>query len=446
MGPIRNPSQTARQSLCRPCLFLALALGSAPCQLLSSTELLLGYTSSFGTGIAVFDVETGQRQDDLIVPPGDWPHYYNDPLVLLSSCDLMSSDLTIFSGVTGDFTSWAGPLNLADFPRSSGVLSSYALHGVGGDLVAATHYNRELTLIDARARRVLWNVNLVGEFPRPGPQLLEYFGGEWLYLGLSEYFSGEPYSYLILRYSLEDGAIDPDFRIENFGPDTGVLYLLSLASAASGDLLVLEDRAEAPGAFQTRIRRFSRATGEDLGVWKELYPDGALDRRPWNLDRDAHGRLYVNFGTFVRLFDLETGDALSELQIGDLGFVQAGRPLLRDCSPDDSYVRLQGARFRASVTWRTADGQAGVGHLVPGASADSANFWYFAPDIWELQLKVVDGCEFNDFFWVYGAASTDVEFTVRVEDLETGALWTHTNPQGVRAGAITDSTAFPVCP
>ena len=78
-------------------------------------------------------------------------------------------------------------------------------------------------------------------------------------------------------------------------------------------------------------------------------------------------------------------------------------------------------------------------------SADSALFYFFSPDNWELMVKVLDGCAINGRFWVYSAASTDVGFTVLVKDLERGLDFGFSNEIGTPAGAINDIDAFP-CP
>ena len=64
---------------------------------------------------------------------------------------------------------------------------------------------------------------------------------------------------------------------------------------------------------------------------------------------------------------------------------------------------------------------------------------------WEILLKVLDACDFNDRFWVFAAATTNVEYTLRVTDTETGAEKIYINPLGVASPAVTDTDAF-LCP
>ena len=109
-------------------------------------------------------------------------------------------------------------------------------------------------------------------------------------------------------------------------------------------------------------------------------------------------------------------------------------------------VRLQGERFDVEVEWRDAAGQTGVGKPVPGPSADSTLFTFFGSENWELLVKVLDGCAMNNRFWVFGAAATDVEYTITVTDTQTQEIWTYTNPLGNPSAAINDTDAFNTCP
>lgn len=43
---------------------------------------------------------------------------------------------------------------------------------------------------------------------------------------------------------------------------------------------------------------------------------------------------------------------------------------------------------------------------------------------------MLDGSALNGRFWVFLAAATDVEYTVRVEDLVGETVWQHTNRLG----------------
>lgn len=102
-------------------------------------------------------------------------------------------------------------------------------------------------------------------------------------------------------------------------------------------------------------------------------------------------------------------------------------------------------RFRVTVSWQDFSGQTGVGTKVT-ESADSALFWFFDPANWEMLVKVIDGCAFNGHFWVFAAATTNVEYTLRVTDTVTNLSAVYDNPLGESAAAITDTEALLACP
>lgn len=78
-------------------------------------------------------------------------------------------------------------------------------------------------------------------------------------------------------------------------------------------------------------------------------------------------------------------------------------------------------------------------------TSDSGIFWFFNAANWELMVKVLDGCGLNDSFWVFAAATTNVELTLRVRDTHTGEVKMYFNSQGRAADALTDTGAFPGC-
>jgi len=115
------------------------------------------------------------------------------------------------------------------------------------------------------------------------------------------------------------------------------------------------------------------------------------------------------------------------------------------CTPDERHVCLQNGRFRVSARYDTAIGLAGEAMARP-LSSDSSAFWFFAESNLELFVKVLDGCEPFETFWVYAAGLTDVAVRLRVEDTENGAVRTYDNPLGRPFEAVLDAAAFNGCP
>jgi plastocyanin len=116
------------------------------------------------------------------------------------------------------------------------------------------------------------------------------------------------------------------------------------------------------------------------------------------------------------------------------------------CVAGPAALCLNNGRFRATIDWRTATGN-GHGSAVPLASApDSGLFYFFSPTNIEMLIKVLNACvpPFNHY-WVFFAATTNVEFAVVVTDTQTGRTRTYFNPLNVSAPPIQDVDAFP-CP
>lgn len=122
-----------------------------------------------------------------------------------------------------------------------------------------------------------------------------------------------------------------------------------------------------------------------------------------------------------------------------------------ECEPNPTRRCLQFdpssfvSRFEVEVEWRDGAGNSGLGRVAPGGTDDSVLFWFFGPDNWEVLVKVLDGCALNGHFWVLGAATTDVEYTLRVTDSVTGEVREYDNPLGQAASALADIEAFSTC-
>ena len=119
--------------------------------------------------------------------------------------------------------------------------------------------------------------------------------------------------------------------------------------------------------------------------------------------------------------------------------------LTGDCQADDTNLCLNSDRFQVEVDWRDFENQTGPGSTVFNLE-DSGLFWFFSPDNWELLVKVLDGCGVNGHYWVFAAATTNVEYSLRVRDTETGEVHVYRNPLGIASPAITDTEAFATCP
>lgn len=133
----------------------------------------------------------------------------------------------------------------------------------------------------------------------------------------------------------------------------------------------------------------------------------------------------------------------------NLGSPSSTRVTLLDnepCIPSATVACLEQGRFKISVTWSNFADETGVGTIIPSSADDSALFWFFDEENWEMLTKVINGCTFNNRFWVFSAATTNVEYTLTVTDTETGVTEVYFNPLGTAADAVTDTDAFATCP
>ncbi len=113
-----------------------------------------------------------------------------------------------------------------------------------------------------------------------------------------------------------------------------------------------------------------------------------------------------------------------------------------DCMDSEAQLCLNKERFKVEVEWEDFNGNTGVGQVVPFGSADSGLLWFFDADNWEMLIKVLDGCSISGSYWVFAAATTNVEYTLRITDTATDSVKSYTNPLGTAAAAITDTGAF----
>ena len=119
--------------------------------------------------------------------------------------------------------------------------------------------------------------------------------------------------------------------------------------------------------------------------------------------------------------------------------------LVAACVAGAETLCLNNSRFRTDVVWRTASSSGhGQAVIVPTAP-DSGLFYFFGPANIEMVIKVLNACPFNRY-WVFFAATTNVEFAVTVTDTENGKVKTYFNPLNRAAPPVQDTDAFATCP
>lgn len=110
-----------------------------------------------------------------------------------------------------------------------------------------------------------------------------------------------------------------------------------------------------------------------------------------------------------------------------------------------------GGRFQSRIHWRKGTDPVtdqGAGSTVPlPANPDSGLYYFFSAGNIEALLKVLNACGLTPArYWVFFAATTNVEFTLRVTDAQTGKQQTYFNALGHAAAPVQDTNAFATCP
>lgn len=185
-------------------------------------------------------------------------------------------------------------------------------------------------------------------------------------------------------------------------------------------------------------------------------PDGAIDEvRLWNVARttdEIRSAINVPISTpqpgLVAVWSLDASGAdvigsHEGTNVGGVTFLNGA--IAPGCVASSTFLCLDG-RFSVGVEWRDFAGHTGVGTVVPGASADSGIFWFFAPNAWEVLAKTVNGCGLNNRYWAFGAATTNVFYRLEFTDVHAGVSKIYFNYPGVASPAITDAAAFATCP
>lgn len=260
------------------------------------------------------------------------------------------------------------------------------------------------------------------------------------------------------------------------GTDNSITVPVVMVSRADGNR-IKDALAAVDPAGELRFTASLQSVGEGVGsvtfsVERNGGTNGAVSATYRTVDGTATaGEDFTATSGTVEFADGESGtrditvnildDALSEdseefrvvlenpTGEASLGTPSASRVLLADnepCLEGDTVACLTGGRFRVRVDWRDFDGNTGVGSRVESAAEDSALYWFFEADNWEMLVKVIDGCQFNDHFWVFSAATTNVEYTLRITDTERGVVREYANPLGTLAASAADVEAFDTCP
>ncbi|HYN23371.1 MAG TPA: hypothetical protein VE078_20620 [Thermoanaerobaculia bacterium] len=119
------------------------------------------------------------------------------------------------------------------------------------------------------------------------------------------------------------------------------------------------------------------------------------------------------------------------------------------CVPSSTVLCLHGDRFKLELKWRNATSPLTPATAVALPFAPSSGLFYFAgADNIEMLVKVLNACVpvLGNKYWVFFAATTNLEFELTVIDTSAGATKVYTNPLNRPALPVQDTNAFATCP
>jgi len=141
-------------------------------------------------------------------------------------------------------------------------------------------------------------------------------------------------------------------------------------------------------------------------------------------------------------FGRRTTFAVTGFQAGWLRTFEYERDDDPVCVSSASKLCLNDNRFEVSAEYRVqSQGLSGFGLGGPIAR-DTGYFWFFSPNNVEVVNKVLDGRGFNNSYWFFYGALSDVKYDITLRDVWTGRVRRYENPQG-RLASVGDTSAFP---
>ncbi len=225
-----------------------------------------------------------------------------------------------------------------------------------------------------------------------------------------------------------------------------------LRTALSGDEVVPPVVTEASGGCSAVLN------GSDLTIDCAHDVQDAVAAHVHAGPRDGNGPVIFDLGDATSpihaVWSLSV-DELEMLRDGELYYqVHSAayppgelRGQLDGCLGGPNVLCLNQNRFRVEAEFIDPNGNGGA-EMAPAVplDLDSGTFWFFQPSNREMLVKVLDGCGVNNHYWVFSAATTNVEFTLTVTDTATGEVKSYSNPAATNAVPVLDTAAFATCP
>lgn len=116
------------------------------------------------------------------------------------------------------------------------------------------------------------------------------------------------------------------------------------------------------------------------------------------------------------------------------------------CENGGETLCLQGGRFEVTLDWGVTSGTLYAARA-ESLSAESGFFTFFDPGNVEAVVRLIDGCSFNDRYWLFAGGLTDLATRLHVRDLLHPELdLVFEKPPGVPFEPILELAAFAGCP
>ena len=116
------------------------------------------------------------------------------------------------------------------------------------------------------------------------------------------------------------------------------------------------------------------------------------------------------------------------------------------CAAGATTLCVNNDRFQVDVEWRTGTGHGNASAVDLASAPDSGLFYFFDASNIEMLIKTINACSLNNRYWVFFAATTNVELSVVVTDTQTGKTKAYFNPLGQAVPPVQDTSAFATCP
>ncbi len=116
------------------------------------------------------------------------------------------------------------------------------------------------------------------------------------------------------------------------------------------------------------------------------------------------------------------------------------------CEDGGETLCLQEGRFEVTLDWAAASGPPNAARA-QALSAETGTFTFFDAGTVEAVVRLIDGCSFNDRYWLFAGGLTDVATRLRVRDvLHPERDLVFEKPSGEPFAPILDLAAFAGCP